>query len=72
MFLRVRVVGAASIDEAKKEGKLVWYTSLRNTESDAMVSGFRAKYPFIEITQFRGDGGPALVSKMLAEARAKQ
>jgi iron(III) transport system substrate-binding protein len=64
--------GADLIDEAKKEGGLVWYTSLRNTEADAMVNGFRAKYPFIEITQYRGGGGPALVSKILSEARAKQ
>ena len=66
------VLSAASVDEAKKEGRLIWYTSLRNTESDAMANGFQAKYPFIEVTQFRGGGGPALVSKILSEARAKQ
>ncbi len=63
---------AGAVDEARKEGKLVWYTSLRNTESDAMIGGFRAKYSVIEVTSFRGGGGPALVSKILAEARAKQ
>ncbi len=65
-------LAASTIEEAKKEGKLVWYTSLRNTESEAMINGFRAKYPFIDVTSFRGGGGPALVSKILTEARARQ
>lgn len=60
------------IDEAKKEGKVVWYTSLRNKESDAMMAAFKKIYPFIKVTKFRGGGGSALVSKILTEARANQ
>jgi ABC-type Fe3+ transport system substrate-binding protein len=55
---------------AKKEGKVVWYTSLIvNQAVRPLVAAFNKKYPGIEVEYSRGDSGPNAI-KVIDEARA--
>jgi ABC-type Fe3+ transport system substrate-binding protein len=57
-------------EAAKKEGKVVWYTSLIvNQAVRPLVEAFGKKYPGIEVKYSRGDSGPNAV-KVMNEARA--
>lgn len=56
------------IEGAKKEGEIVWYTTMTLDQSKAVVDRFQAKYPFIKPTLFRTGGGP-LLNKIFTEAR---
>lgn len=51
---------------AKKEGKLVWYSSNGPMFVEALIEGFREVYPFIEVSYIRA-GGPAIAQRFLAE-----
>lgn len=44
---------AALIDGAKKEGKMVFYTSVETEFARLLTSGFEAKYPFVKTDIFR-------------------
>jgi iron(III) transport system substrate-binding protein len=67
----VIVFGADSalIEGAKREGGLVFYTTMDIQNSSALVDAFTKKYPFI-----KGDlvrlGGTAMVSRIMTEAQA--
>jgi ABC-type Fe3+ transport system substrate-binding protein len=55
---------------AKKEGQVVWYTSLIvNQAVRPLVEAFNRKYPGIEVKYARGDSGPNAI-KVINEARA--
>ena len=56
------------IEGAKKEGQLVYYTTMTLDQSQATVDRFEKKYPFIKVTLFRTGGGP-LLNKILTESR---
>lgn len=53
---------------AKKEGKVVYYTTMNMTETVKLVNGFKKKYPFMNVETFR-TGDEALISKIETEAR---
>src|SRR5687767_3991197 len=59
----------AVIEGAKKEGSLVFYTTMDIQNSKPLLDAFTKKYPFI-----RGDlvrlGGTAMVSRIMTEAQA--
>jgi iron(III) transport system substrate-binding protein len=57
------------VEGAKKEGEIIWYTSMTFDQSQPIVEAFQKKYPFIKPTLFRSGGG-ALMNKVLTEARA--
>lgn len=57
------------VEEAKKEGKLLFYTVLSLPESQALIKGFQQKYPFIQPELFRL-GAEKMRTKILTEARA--
>ncbi len=57
------------IEAAKKEGKVIWWTTMTLEQSKQMVDRFEKKYPFIKTDLYRTGGGP-LLNKILAEARA--
>src|SRR5258706_2800915 len=67
----VIVLGADSalLEGAKREGGLVFYTTMDIQNSSALVDAFTKKYPFI-----KGDlvrlGGTAMVSRIMTEAQA--
>jgi iron(III) transport system substrate-binding protein len=61
---------SALYDAAKKEGEVVWYTSLIvNQAVRPLVEAFNKKYPGIEVKYARGDSGPNAI-KVINEARA--
>jgi iron(III) transport system substrate-binding protein len=56
------------IEGAKKEGGLVYYTTMTLDQSKQTVDKFEKKYPFIKVELFRTGGGP-LLNKIFTEAR---
>src|SRR5215813_14165749 len=61
---------AALIDAARKEGKVIWYTTLIvNQAIRPLKDAFEKKYPGIEVQYTRADDAPT-AAKILAEAQA--
>ena len=60
---------AKQIEAAKKEGKLVWYTSTNLTESKPLLNDFEKQYPSIKGEIFRASGEVTL-NRIFTEARA--
>ena len=58
----------ALIEAAKKEGELVYFTTMTLSQSKKVVDKFEKKYPFIKVDLFRTGGGP-LLNKIQTEAR---
>ncbi|MEK6563233.1 MAG: hypothetical protein AABZ59_08635, partial [Candidatus Binatota bacterium] len=58
----------ALIEAAKKEGEMVYYTTMTISQSKKVVDKFEKKYPFIKVDLFRTGGGP-LLNKIQTEAR---
>ena len=44
------------IENAKKEGEVVWYTTLTLDMSNEVMERFRSKHPFIKTTLYRKRG----------------
>ena len=65
--------GATSelIEGAKRERELVLYASLTIEEANVLLPKFEAKYPFLKV-QFVRSGSERLLTRVLAEARAKK
>lgn len=57
------------VEGAKKEGRLLLYTSLTLQEFDEIVAPFHKKYPFLKAESFRGNA-LQLLQKITTEARA--
>ncbi len=57
------------VSEAKKEGKLYWYTSMSVGDHTKYVKLFNEKYPFIQ-AKVRRSGGERLISLVQTEHRA--
>src|SRR5215470_14482214 len=55
------------VEAAKKEGELVYYTTMTLDQSKAVVDRFEKKYG-VKATLFRTGGGP-LLNKIFTEAR---
>ena len=60
---------AKQIEAAKKEGKLLWYTSTNVTESKPLLDDFEKQYPFIKGEIFRASGEKTL-NRIATETRA--
>lgn len=57
------------IDAARKEGEVVWYTTMSSDQSNAFMARFQQKYPFLKPSVTRL-GGSALLNRILTEAKA--
>ncbi len=57
------------IESARKEGELVWYTTMSSDQSNAFMALFQQKYPFLKPSVIRL-GGSALLNRILTEAKA--
>ncbi len=51
---------------AKKEGQVLFWSSMRIEDSRALVAGFEAKYPFLKVDIFRA-GGEQIVNRAITE-----
>src|SRR5215471_16103227 len=61
---------AALYEAARKEGEVVWYTTLIvNQAVRLLIEAFGRKYPGIEVKYSRADSGPTAI-KIMNEARA--
>jgi len=59
----------ATLEQAKKESQLIFYSGIFESEARALISRFEQKYPFIKTTLYRA-GGVSLVSRIQNEQRA--
>jgi len=57
------------VDAARKEGEVVWYTTMSSDQSNAFMARFQQKYPFLKPSIVRL-GGSALLSRIVTEAKA--
>ena len=62
---------SALVEGAKKEGKLVWYTSMAIDTSKPLLDAFVKEYPFIKAELVRA-GEEQLMNRVLSETRAGQ
>ena len=51
---------------AKKEAKVMFWSSMRIEDSKMLTAGFEAKYPFVKVEIFRA-GGEQIVNRAIAE-----
>jgi iron(III) transport system substrate-binding protein len=59
----------ALVEGAKKEGKLVWYTSMAIDTSKPLLDAFTKEYPFIKAELVRA-GEEQLMNRIVSETRA--
>src|SRR5688572_19157342 len=59
------------LDGAKKEGRMMWYTSLTGGPNQEVPKAFEAKYRGIKVDVYRGDSD-AIIQRVLQEAQAKR
>ena len=60
---------SALVEGAKKEGRLVWYTSMAIDTSKPLLDAFEKEYPFIKTDLVRA-GEEQLMNRILTETRA--
>ena len=58
------------IAQAKKEGRVTWYTTVSIPESKQFIDMFEKQYPFIKVDLLRSGSGP-LVNRIVSEYAAK-
>ena len=59
------------LEGAKREGKVVWYTTLAAEQNKQIASAFEAKYAGVKVDTFR-TGSSALAQRLLTEAKAQR
>ncbi len=59
------------IEGARKEGKLVWYTTMISEDFQPLINTFMKKYPFLRAEAWRG-GREVVLNRIQSEARAGQ
>src|SRR3954467_706116 len=57
------------IEAARKEGQIIWYTTMSSDQSNAFMARFQQKYPFLKPSVIRL-GGSALLSRVVTESKA--
>jgi len=57
------------MDEARREGEVVWYTAMNVPDAEAVKKPFVERYPFLTLTILRSTG-EKVRTRILAEARA--
>jgi iron(III) transport system substrate-binding protein len=59
------------VEGARKEGEIVWYTTMSADQSTSFMERFQRKYPFLKPSIIRL-GGNALLSRIVTEAKASR
>jgi ABC-type Fe3+ transport system substrate-binding protein len=62
---------SASVDSAKAEGELVWWTTTAQDQSQKIVEAFMKKHPSIKATYWRS-GSNGMHNKIMTEARVNR
>jgi iron(III) transport system substrate-binding protein len=68
LLLSARAAGAATIDDAKKEGTLVFYGSMTTEHHNKLIAAFNQKYPFVKVEGFRANS-LTVVNRVVTEQR---
>src|SRR4051794_26751295 len=63
-------VGADLLAQAKKEGRVAWYTTVSVPEANQLIEMFEKQYPFIKVDLLRSGAG-ALVNRIMSEYGAR-
>lgn len=58
---------ADTLEQAKREGEVVWYTSMNVSDADAVLRPFRERHPFLEISFVRATSD-RIRARILADA----
>ena len=66
-----RTVKRFFYEGAKKEGRMMWYTSLTGGPNQEAPKVFEAKYPGIKVDVYRGDSD-AIIQRVMQESQAKR
>ena len=70
VFANSHAVAADSVvEEAKKEGEVVFYAAINAKNLAKLAGAFEKKYPFIKVKTFRGNN-ETIISRILTEGRA--
>jgi ABC-type glycerol-3-phosphate transport system substrate-binding protein len=59
----------ALVQGAKKEGKVVYWTTMRVTDAQALADAFESRYPFLKVEVVR-ISGDQLIERAIAESQA--
>src|SRR5215475_14678078 len=65
----VRSQDSPLVQAARKEGEIVWYTTMSLDQSQQFMDRFIKKYPFLKPSVFRSGGG-ALLNRVVSETKA--
>jgi len=60
---------ARLVEEARREGKLIWYTSLGVADSKQLLDAFEKEYPFLKTQLFRSTGERTM-NRIMTETQA--
>jgi iron(III) transport system substrate-binding protein len=63
--------GEGTIEQARKERQVVWYTAMNVSDTEAVRKAFRGRYPFLSVTILRAPG-EKVRTRILTEARASR
>lgn len=69
-FAAAQTVNPDLIAQAKKEGRVTWYTTVSIPEAKIFIDMFERLYPFIKVDLFRSGTG-ALVNRVVGEYTAR-
>lgn len=59
------------VEGAKREGKVVWYTTLAAYQNKEIAKAFEARYPGVKVDTYRTGSGE-LIQRVLTEAKARR
>ena len=65
-----QVANPELLAQAKKEGRVTWYTTVSIPESKQFMDMFEKQYPFLKVDLLRSGSGP-LVNRIVSEYAAK-
>ena len=65
-----QVANPELLAQAKKEGRVTWYTTVSIPESKQFMDMFEKQYPFIKVDLLRSGSGP-LVNRIVSDYAAK-
>jgi iron(III) transport system substrate-binding protein len=57
----------SAVDQARKEGEIVWFTSMNAADAEAVLKPYRERYPFFEVSILRATSD-RIRSNILADA----
>jgi iron(III) transport system substrate-binding protein len=68
-FMAAAASADSRIEQARREGELVWYTAMNVPDAEALKKPFLARYPFLALSVLRAPG-EKVRTRILTEARA--